>query len=113
MQDRRISRWLSRCAIAMALTAIAAPVAQARHASAEADLGTSLAGPIDAATRHHHPDAVAPPARIVAVARGDGFDWGDAGIGAGGALGAALVVAGSALLLKRNNRRAIPARFES
>jgi hypothetical protein len=113
MKDRKISRWLGRSAIALALTAIAAPVAQARHASGEAGLGTSSVGRIDAATRHHHPDVVAPRTRIVAVARADGFDWGDAGIGAGGALGAALLVSGSALLLKRNNRRAITARLQS
>jgi hypothetical protein len=83
------------------------------HAPAEARLGTSPPAGIDAGTRHHHPDVVAPPTRIVAVARADGFDWGAAAIGAGGALGAALLVAGSALLLKRNNRRAISARFES
>jgi hypothetical protein len=103
MNDRRISRWLSRGALALALAAVAPPVAQGSHAPAPPDPSNSQAG-LDAATRHHHPDVVPGPTRIVAVAPAQGFDWGDAGIGAGGALGAVLVAGGSALLLKRRAR---------
>jgi hypothetical protein len=113
MQDRKTSRRLSAWALAFALAAMSAPAAEARHAPAEAGLGTTPSGPIDAATRHHHPDVVQPPTRIIAVARANGFDWGDAGIGAGAALGAVLFGCGSALLLKRNDRQASTARFES
>jgi hypothetical protein len=105
MQDRKPSRLLSLCVLTLAVAAITAPMAQARHAPAEVKLGTTTAGYVDAATRHHHPDVVQPPTRIVAVARAGDFDWGDAGIGAGGALGVVLLAGGSALLLKRNRPR--------
>jgi hypothetical protein len=104
MQERKLSRWLSLCALTLAVAAIAVPAAVARHAPAEAQLSTTTADYLDAATRHHHPDVVQPPARIV-VAQAAGFDWGDAGIGAGGALGAVLLAAGLALLLKHNRPR--------
>lgn len=113
MRRRKISRLVSRWVMALAIVAIAAPVAQARHAPAEAQFGISTTTPVDAITRHNHPDVIQPPTRIVAVAPAGGFDWGDAGIGAGAAVGAALFATGSALLIKRANRRAIPARFES
>jgi len=58
----------------------------------------------DPATRHHHPDVAQPPTRIVTVEQTRGFDWGDAGIGAAGALGATMLVGGSAVLLARNRR---------
>jgi hypothetical protein len=43
------------------------------------------------------------------IGRTGGFDWGDAGIGAGAALGIALLVGGTAagLLLARQNRRRV------
>jgi hypothetical protein len=104
MQNRKICRWLSRSVLVLVLTAIAAPAAQARHAPARAELGTSPLGDVDGATRHHHPDVVQPPTRIVTVPRADSFDWSAAGIGAAGALGAALVIGGSTLLLRRNKR---------
>lgn len=105
MQNRKLSRWLSLCVLTLTVAAIAVPVARARHAPPETQLGTTTAGYIDAATRHHHPDVVQPPTRIVTVAQAGGFDWGDAGIGAGGALGAVLLAGGSVLLLKRNRPR--------
>jgi hypothetical protein len=104
MQDRKLSRWVSLCVLTLAVAAIAVPVAQARHAPPETQLGTTTAGYVDAATRHHHPDLVQRPTRIV-VAQAAGFDWGDAGIGAGGALGVVLLAGGSALVLKRNRPR--------
>jgi hypothetical protein len=106
MKDRKIPRRVSRLALALAVTAIAAPPAEARHAPPEPQLGTPP--PIvAAATRHHHPDIVQPPTRIVTIPKADSFDWFDAGIGASGTLGATLLIGGSALLLKRNKRRAI------
>jgi hypothetical protein len=41
-----------------------------------------------------------PPARVVSVSS-DGFDWGDAAIGAGGAAGLVLVLAGAGTALTR------------
>jgi hypothetical protein len=54
--------------------------------------------------RARYPEDCQVPTRIVAVARADGFDWGDAGIGAGGALGAVLVATGVGALLRRPQR---------
>ena len=48
--------------------------------------------------------------RIVAVqSEADGFDWGDAGIGAAGAVAIVLVGVGSALTLRRNRHGAATA----
>jgi hypothetical protein len=106
MKDRKIPRRLSRWALALAVTAIAAPAAEARHAPPEPQLGTSPPMVVDAATRHHHPDVVQPPTRIVTISKADSFDWIDASIGASGTFGVALLVGGSALLLRRNKRGA-------
>ena len=54
--------------------------------------------------RARYPDDCRLPTRIVAVARADGFDWSDAGIGAGGALGAVSVAAGFGALIRRPRR---------
>ena len=62
---------------------------------------------VDPATRHHHPDLVQPPTRIVTVEQAGAFDWADAGIGAAGGLGAALVAASSAVLLTRRRRATV------
>jgi hypothetical protein len=110
MKDRKILRWVNRWALALAVTAIAAPAAEARHAPPEPQLGTSPPMVVDAATRHHHPDVVQPPTRIVTVLKADSFDWNDAGIGASGTLGAVLLIGGSALLLKRSKRGATSTR---
>ena len=107
MKDRKIPRRLSRWALALAVTAIAAPPAEARHTAPEPQLGTSPPMVVDAATRHHHPDVVQPPTRIITVPTADSFDWIDAGIGAGGALGAVLLAAGSALVFTRSRRGAV------
>ena len=98
---------MKRSLVALVLTAVVAPSAQAMHAPAGADTSTSGTFGTDAATRHHHPDVLQPATRIVTVTGSDSFDWIDAGIGAGGTLGAALLVGGSALQLTRNKRRAI------
>jgi hypothetical protein len=110
MKARKICRWGSRCLVAVAFAAGTAAPAQAMHAPAAPRPATSSAARVDAATRHHHPDVAQSPTRIVAVAPAQSFDWGDAGIGAGGALGAVLLAGGSALLVKRNHRQTITAR---
>ena len=95
---------MKRSLVALMLTAVVAPSAQAMHAPAEVDTSTSGKFGTDAATRHHHPHVLQPATRIVTVARSKSFDWGDAGIGAAGALGATMLVGGSAVLLARNRR---------
>jgi hypothetical protein len=95
---------MKRSLVALVLTAVVAPSAQAMHAPTEVGNNSSRTFGNDAAARHHHPDVLQPPTRIVAVAGSDSFDWGDAGIGAVGALGATMLVGGSAVLLARDRR---------
>lgn len=83
-------------ALALAVAAVAAPPAGA------------AVDPLDPVTCHHHDISCQshvgqPPTRIVTVAA-NGFDWTDAGIGAGSALGAVFVVAGFAVILRRPHR---------
>jgi hypothetical protein len=78
--SHRISTGLS---LALALGAIAAPVAQARF-----DLNPT-ATPVTA--------SAAPAVRVVHVANSSGFDWGDAGIGAGGMVGLIAIAVGATL----------------
>jgi hypothetical protein len=114
MNDRRNSRRLSSCVLALAIAAIGAPMAQARHVFENSVPDASRAAQINAATRHHHPDLFQRPTRIVAVSRANAFDWGDAGIGAAGALGAALLAGGTTLFVKRHkNERTMTARLEA
>jgi hypothetical protein len=110
MHHQMIFRLGSCCPVVLALAASVATPTQAMHAPAEAATGTSPVPGISAATRHHHPDVVQPPTRIVLVSRADSFDRTDAAIGASAALGAALLVGGSALLLTRNRRGMVSAR---
>jgi hypothetical protein len=85
-------RRLGRCVLAVGLaTGGAAPAAQAHHAPGEGTVA---------------PRRVAqPPARVVTVTQARGFDFGSASVGAGGAIGAALVVGGSAVLIRRSRTR--------
>jgi hypothetical protein len=53
--------------------------------------------PYEALDRHYRPTGVA----AVATPAGGGFDWGDAGVGAGVGFGLALVGGGSVLAIRR------------
>jgi hypothetical protein len=85
-------------------TVIALVVAAAAAApSASARVGEEFLGPQPA-----HPGGGAPAAtkvRVVEVPAGTGFDWGDAGIGAGAAL-ATIGLGGGLLLSNRRHREA-------
>jgi hypothetical protein len=111
MQNHKSPRGLRRPAwvlvLALALSLTVPSVADARHGSTEATPATVVTASIDAATRHHHPDVVHPPTRIVTVVSAHRFNWGDAGIGAAAMLGAALAIGGTAALLTRNRRTTI------
>jgi hypothetical protein len=85
---RRRRRWIAVALAAASLSA--APGAGSRPASGEPGLTPP-----------------APPAQEVEVVTADGFDWADAGIGAGTAAGIALVAGAAAAALTR--RRRIPA----
>jgi hypothetical protein len=103
MRNLKISQRLNRWTFSLfVIAALGTP-------APEADAGASSTTALDAITRHHHPDVAEPPVRVLTVAPANGFDWDDAGIGAGGALGAALVVGGVTLLLTRNRRGTIGA----
>jgi hypothetical protein len=70
--------------------------------------GPTAAGTAIANARH---DAM--PVSVVKVVRPTGFDWGDAGIGAGGASLTLALVAMLALLVTRRSRRTlVPVRSE-
>jgi hypothetical protein len=106
MHDRMSSRLARHCAVVLTIAAVVAPAAQARHAPQEPGVPLSPTQ-IDAITRHHHsPGSPGPtPTRVVTVTRAEAFDWGDAGIGAAGGIGALLLASGSALLLRRTYQR--------
>jgi hypothetical protein len=96
---------MKRSLLALVLTAVVAPSAQAMHAPAEASTSPSGTFGTDAAARHHHPDVLQPATRIITVTGSDSFDWADAGIGAAGTLGVGLLAGGSAILFTRDSRR--------
>jgi hypothetical protein len=54
--------------------------------------------------RARYPEDCQLPTRVVTVGKADGFDWADAGIGAGSALGAVFVAAGLGSLFRRPAR---------
>jgi hypothetical protein len=100
----------STLTVTLAIGVLAAvPTAQAKRLEdtpsrpAQAPTRLSTVGP-PICHRARYPEDCQVPTRIVAVARADGFDWGDAGIGAGGALGAVLVATGVGALLRRPHR---------
>jgi hypothetical protein len=98
-------------AVAAAATLGMTPGALARGAQdlRSPDARDAASGPVqdlrtpdtrDLATRGPIQQRSIPAPRIVAVSPG-GFDWGDAGVGAGGALGLVLIVTGTGAVLAR------------
>jgi hypothetical protein len=73
-------------AAVLAVVLLVAPAAQARH---------QVTGP-------RTPRTTEPP--VVVVESSDGFDWGDAGVGAGTAVGIALIGGAAAAALVRRRR---------
>ena len=141
--DSSFSRQQVNClCIALAAAAVAAPVAQARHAPGEdvkaspplASVWTASSLEIDRLGPKyvplHHPYSATPveanrpgptaagtaianarhdamPVSVVKVVRSRGFDWGDAGIGAGVASLTLALMAALAMLVTRRGRRTI------
>jgi hypothetical protein len=99
--QQTIPRQLGTWVLALTLVLTATPAAEGRAVPAKQRPDNAPAAAVDAATRHHHPDVIQPPTRIVTVAARDTFDWRDAGVGAGGALGAVLLAAGSVSIFAR------------
>jgi hypothetical protein len=110
MRIIRRRNWLiKRIALGLAVAAVAAPVAQARPsmASAPQDIQAIEHGPHRLGGALARGDTQASPS-VVASVLGDepsatGFDWGDAGFGAG--LTLALVLGGGAVVATRRNNR--------
>jgi hypothetical protein len=99
----------STMTVTLAIAVLAAvPAAKAKRMedspSRPAQAQTARVVDLPVCHRARYPEDCQVPTRIVAVARADGFDWRDAGIGAGGALGGVLVAAGFSTLLRRPRR---------
>jgi hypothetical protein len=77
------------------------------HPEPAAPVDANRPGPTAAGTAIANARADAMPVSVTKVVRRSGFDWGDAGIGAGVASLMLVLVAGLALLLTSRNRRTI------
>jgi hypothetical protein len=92
----------SSLALALALGAIVPASASARP---QPDNGPYWPGAV-----RHSAQTVSttqrPPQAIVQVNTSDGFDWGDAGIGAAGAVGLTALAMGGAVMVRRHGRQA-------
>jgi hypothetical protein len=92
-------------AVALALTALVAPpalamTAPASHGPCSEVCSNGGYGPGSDVSSTNGNQSTRIPATVVGVAPGDsGFNWGDAGIGAGAALGLILAATGGTLLL--------------
>lgn len=89
MPSQHRSRRTRIAATCLAISALAAPAAQARPA-------------LDPPVAHHAPQR---PAVVVTSSARGGFDWGSAGIGAAAGAGLVLVGAGSFALTHRGRVR--------
>jgi hypothetical protein len=118
----KIRVWLG---LVVAAAAVAVPVAQARHAPGEdgsasvppasvwiaSSLEVDRLGPKHVALSHPYSgapveaSAPGPTVSVTNVLRPGGFDWGDAGIGAGVSSLTLALLAGLALLLTRRSQR--------
>jgi hypothetical protein len=82
----------SAAALALALSAIGAPAATARMLPADPPQGSQT------------PTSLSPVVHVIAP--NDGFDWGDAGIGAAGGFALSMLGLGTALTIsQRRDRR--------
>jgi hypothetical protein len=105
------------CALA-APTASAIPAEQFLQDAKDRSAGSSSVSPppssiASSAAREYEklraPDGTTVPVRVVTVPADSGFDWGDAGIGAGGLLALAAIGAGAAVATgHRPGRRQVP-----
>ena len=109
---------VARLVLVLGLAAILAPAAFAKGG---VTVRTYAPPPLDAGSAVPNPDydrispyarvsrgATHTPARhITAVSGNDGFDWGDAGMGAAGAIVLFLSAAGPVLLVRQAGRRSL------
>ena len=103
------SRWRRGLAVATVVSALgapaasAAPVEQSIPSTVEGDPGATVDYSKNSATGDYAP-ATEAPVRGVQSGADNGFDWGDAGIGAAGIL-ALLSIAGGLTLMVTTRRR--------
>jgi hypothetical protein len=111
---------IARLVLVLGLAAILAPAA---FATGGGTAHTYAPPPLDAGSALPNPDyvrispynrvsrgAIDTPTRHVTVvsrSSGDGFDWGDAGIGAGAALAVALCLAPLLLVVRQGGRKSL------
>jgi hypothetical protein len=121
----RTRRRVSCLAMAFTAVALAAPAAQANHADgnpakhlsspASVPLPESSSLQIDRLAPKYvalHRPASPPQTAVLYVAGPAGFDWPDAGIGAGVASLTLALLAGLAMVVRRSRRTIVPERSE-
>ena len=99
------SRWRRGLAVATVVSALgapaasAAPVEQSIPSTVDSDPGATVDYSKNSATGDYAP-ATEAPVRVVQAGADNGFDWGDAGIGAGGLLALAAIASGAAVAIR-------------
>jgi hypothetical protein len=121
-----MSKQVPTAVVVLVAATLAVPIAQARHAPSENAKATPTPASVVSAPSSnfevdrlgpknvalHRPQAAA-PVSVVRVVRPGGFDWADAGIGAGAAgLALALVAAVATLVTRRSRVTALPEQGE-
>ena len=99
------SRWRRGLAVATVVSALgapaasAAPVEQSIPSTVHSEPGATVDYSKNSATGDYAP-ATEAPVRVVQAGADNGFDWGDAGIGAGGLLALAAIASGAAVAIR-------------
>jgi hypothetical protein len=128
MRNRRRTRLLGALALSLAVALVAAPLAQAKGANPQASVTptaiaefaaetreyvagaapTSEQLELAAETREYVAGAAPVPSQLTQLGTNpsDGFDWGDAGIGASTVFAVMLLGAGALLVTRQLGRRA-------
>jgi len=86
------SKWRRGLAVATVVSALGAPAASAAP-------GATVDYSKNSATGDYAP-ATEAPVRVVQAGADNGFDWGDAGIGAGGLLALAAIASGAVVAIR-------------
>jgi hypothetical protein len=117
---RRRSRLVRRLALALSVAAVAAPTAQAaRGGISETEISNQQSQSEKSIRGERFPSPPWPDARhnsvspqsgsengVAAASGPDGFDWGDAGIGAGTLVAVALLGGGTLVAIRHTGRQA-------
>jgi hypothetical protein len=95
------SRWRRGLAVATVVSALGAPAASAAPVpnTTNGESGGAVDYSKNSATGDYAP-ATEAPVRVVQAGADNGFDWGDAGIGAGGLLALAAIGSGAVVAIR-------------